>query len=183
MYKVVCLIGKSGSGKDTLLQRILALHPDLHEIISYTTRPQRDYEVNGKDYYFISPADFENLLLSGDLVEATRFNNWFYGTGRSVLKEDKINIGVFNPDGIEALLLDKNIKIMVYYIQAEDKTRIIRQLNREDYPNIEEIFRRYKTDENDFYNLEFDYTPLKNENRKDIDKNVKKIYEEIVSFS
>lgn len=183
MYKVICLIGKAGSGKDTLLRRILSLHPDLHEIISYTTRPPRDYEVNGKDYYFISSNDFENLLISGDLVEATRFNDWFYGTGRSVLKEDKINIGVFNPDGVEALLLDKNIEIMVYYIQAEDKTRIMRQLNREEYPDIEEIFRRYKADENDFYNLEFNYTPLRNENRKDIDKLVKKIYGEIVSFS
>ena len=183
MYKIVCLIGKAGSGKDTLLKRILNKHPDLHEIVSYTTRPPRDYEINGKDYYFINRNDFENLLLTNDLIEASSFNNWFYGTGKSSLKEDKINIGIFNPDGIESLLLDKNCKIMVYYIQAEDKTRIIRQLNREEYPNIEEIFRRYKADENDFYNLPFKYKVITNESRKDIDKNIKQIYEEIVSFS
>ena len=51
MYKVILLAGKAASGKDTLLQRILEEIPSLHGIVSCTTRPPREGEVNGKIYY------------------------------------------------------------------------------------------------------------------------------------
>ena len=53
--KVIAICGKSAAGKDTLLQEILKLNrPDVHEIISCTTRPPREGEVHGKNYYFLS---------------------------------------------------------------------------------------------------------------------------------
>ena len=52
--KIVALFGKSGAGKDSLQRWILSNIKNVNSIISYTTRPKRDYEFDGKDYYFVS---------------------------------------------------------------------------------------------------------------------------------
>ena len=58
-YKVVAICGKSAAGKDTFLQEILKLNKgSFHEIVSCTTRPPREGEVHGKNYYFISEEQF-----------------------------------------------------------------------------------------------------------------------------
>lgn len=54
MIKIIALIGESGSGKDTLMKEFLMLHKDCNEIISCTTRPRREGEIDGKNYNFLS---------------------------------------------------------------------------------------------------------------------------------
>ena len=61
------------------------------------------------------------------------------------------------------------IDVIVFRINCSDKTRLLRQLNREENPNVDEIIRRYKTDKEDFYDLEFSYKEVKNENKEDLD--------------
>jgi len=60
------------------------------------------------------------------MLEATVFNNWCYGTSIRSLKNNKINIGVFNPEGVEILRDNQNINLTVIYIIADDKTRLLR---------------------------------------------------------
>ena len=60
------------------------------------------------------------------MLESTNFNNWYYGTGLDSVSEDKINIGVFNPAGVRSLLNRKDCNILVFWVQAADKTRLIR---------------------------------------------------------
>ena len=60
------------------------------------------------------------------MFEATVFNEWCYGTGVESVKENAINVGVFNPDGAETLLHDKRAILVIVYIQADDKIRLIR---------------------------------------------------------
>ena len=103
------------------------------------------------------------------MLEATNFNNWFYGTSYDSLRPDCPNIGVFNPDGIRAMSKMSDLDVTVYKIVCSDKTRLLRQLNREQYPNVDEIIRRYKTDKKDFFDLEFYYTEVKNEDKEDLD--------------
>ena len=62
-----------------------------------------------------------------------------------------------------------DLDVTVYKIVCSDKTRLLRQLNREQYPNVDEIIRRYKTDKKDFFDLEFYYTEVKNEDKEDLD--------------
>ena len=58
-YKVIAICGKSAAGKDTLLQAMLnVLGNEVHEIISHTTRPPREGEVEGKNYYFTTIVEF-----------------------------------------------------------------------------------------------------------------------------
>ena len=96
------------------------------------------------------------------MLEATCFNDWFYGTSYEALRTDTINIGVFNPAGIEALMSHKDVEVTVFYIYASDKIRLLRQLNRENNPNVSEIIRRFKADEKDFSDLNFEYQIIEN---------------------
>ena len=157
MYNILALIGEAGSGKDTILRCLIddTKHYykgklPLHEIISYTSRPPREKEVDGVNYHFITAEKFAEMILQNQMFEATVFNEWCYGTGIESVKEDAINIGVFNPEGAATLLHDKRVNLVIIYIYADDKIRLIRQLNREAKPDIDEIIRRYKADKIDF---------------------------------
>jgi guanylate kinase len=162
-YKIIAIMGKAGSGKDTLLHSLIKAHPDFHEIISCTTRPKREKEIEGINYFFLTQEQFFEKTINNEMLEISRFNNWAYGTSYNSLSNEKINVGVFNPTGIRSLLDNPNIDVDVYYVRAADKTRLLRQLNREENPDIEEIIRRYKADEKDFNNLDFSYKVLDNE--------------------
>ena len=161
-YKVVTLAGKAGAGKDTIFQEILKLNPNLNEIISCTTRPKRENEIDGKNYHFLTNIEFTKKILNNEMLEATVFNDWFYGTPLSSLNLNKINIGVFNPTGIEALSTNPNIELTSILINTSDKNRLLRQLNREENPNVDEIIRRYNTDKHDFIECFFDYEFVNN---------------------
>lgn len=155
MYTVVAIMGKSSSGKTTF-QKVIAELFDVNEIVSTTTRPMREGEVEGKDYNFVTIEEFTEKVLNGEMLEATDFNDWFYGTEISALKENEVNVGVFNPDGIESLAQDGRIDLRVIYLNVEDKIRMIRSLNRENKPDVGEICRRYFADEKDFSNDRID---------------------------
>ena len=172
MYKIIVLIGQAGSGKDSLMQGVLEKNPHLHEIISYTTRDPRDGEIDGINYNFITNEKFADKVLNGEMIEAACFNNWFYGTGYANLRSDCINIGVFNPEGVESLIAAKDVELLIFYVRAGDKERLLRQLNREVEPDCDEIIRRFNTDKLDFAELDFDYIELINETPEDFDKNV-----------
>lgn len=164
--KVIALCGKAGSGKDTLLRQV---HSDnYHKIVSCTTRPPREGEIDGVNYHFLTIQEFTNKLLNGDMLEATEFRNWHYGTLLSTLDTDKINIGVFNPEGIRCLIEDNIVETIVVYVQCSDKIRMLRQLNREQSPDVHEIVRRFGTDEADFFNFEKEFISYYNENENDL---------------
>ena len=178
MYKIVALIGEAGSGKDTVMQNILIKYPTMfNEIISCTTRPRRDNEIEGVNYFYLTPEEFSDKVLNYEMLEATSFNGWFYGTSFDSLRSDVVNIGVFNPDGIRTIISNPEVEVQVFRIAASDKTRMLRQLNREHSPNVDEIVRRYKTDKEDFSDLDFDYTEIPNEASADLTNAVLDIVE------
>lgn len=167
MYRVVALIGKSGVGKDTTLAA-LCQNEDFHKIITCTTRPKRENEEDGKNYHFLSPQDFGERVLNGDMIEATCFKeDWFYGTDIHSLEKDKINIGVFNPDSVRCLMDSKDLQVIYVYIYVKPKTQLMRALEREENPNCEEICRRFLADKKRFLELEveedIDYIYFDNE--------------------
>lgn len=168
MYKIIAICGKAGSGKDTLMKNVVAAYPQLHEIVSCTTRPKREGEVEGVNYYYLTGEQFGEKVLNNEMLEATCFNGWFYGTSYDSLRRDCINIGVFNPEGIDSIMTHKDIELVVFYLEVSDKTRLLRQLNRELNPDVHEIIRRFKVDEEDFLDLDFHYNALTNENPSDL---------------
>ena len=180
-YNIVALFGKAGSGKDYILNTITEKYPSLYRKISCTNRPKRDYEQDGVDYHFVSSQEFMNLIK--DLVEAECFNNWWYGTRITDLKPaPAINIGIFNIEGITNMMTrdDPSIQLNVLpiFIRCLDKTRIIRQLQREKDPDIEEILRRFQSDKKDYrQTIRYEYDTVRNQEETDINKVVKEVAE------
>lgn len=168
-YKIVALFGKSAAGKDTIQRWIVSHIPGTKEIVSCTTRPQRDYEYNGVDYYFLSVEEFTRKVLDGSMLEATDFKDNFYGTPIEALSAEKLNVGVFDPAGIECLISDSRIEVFPIYISALDKTRLLRSLNRESDPDCAEICSRYFTDEEKFENINFEYKIFNNEDNTNLE--------------
>lgn len=165
--KIIALFGESSAGKDTI-QHWLKNEYNMHSIVSYTTRPPRDYEKNGKEYYFITKEQFKQLIADKKMLEYSIFNWWYYGTCITELREDKINIGVFNPEGIRKLLkLSDTINVLPVWIKTNDKIRMYRSLNREKNPDCEEICRRFLTDLEDFSHIDFEYEIYLNDSDRD----------------
>ena len=166
-YKIIALFGPAGSGKDyiqKMVMRTIVGKMKFHEIISYTTRPPREGEIDGVHYHFLSSAQ---EFTEKELLEATTFRGWQYGTPLEALDQNKINIGVFNGQGIQQLMqcnYSDRIVCLPIYIKAYDKLRLIRQLNREIDPDCLEICRRFQADKEDFLNLPFSYYIIENNN-------------------
>ena len=164
-YQVIALMGKAGAGKDAIQNATCKAHPNVfHKIVSCTTRPPREGEQDGIAYNFITLEEFTRKVLNGEMLEATEFRGWFYGTLINGLVRDKINIGVFNPAGVEALANDPRLDVSIVYVNASDKTRLLRTLNREDNPDCREICRRFLYDEKDFdaLNEDIGFTTIEN---------------------
>ena len=72
----------SGGGKGTLITRVLNTVPGVSYSVSYTTRAPRDGEENGRDYFFVSPAKFEEMVAANEFLEWARVHRHLYGTAR-----------------------------------------------------------------------------------------------------
>lgn len=82
---VVC--GPSGAGKNSVIERTMAMLPGLSYSVSYTTRPRRSGEVDGVDYHYISRREFGRLVEQGELLEHVTYLGDQYGTSRSQIEE------------------------------------------------------------------------------------------------
>lgn len=141
--KRIIISGKGGSGKDYLRKIMEDL--GFTYCKSYTTRPIREGEENGKDYFFIEEKD---IPAKKDLYESVYFNGWFYGTPKTEFK--KSNLFIMTPKGISSLKKEDRKNSVVIYIESNEETRRNRLLERRDADDVE---RRIKADEKDFNNF------------------------------
>src|SRR6266849_1449067 len=84
---VYIISAPSGSGKSTLVSKLMKLVPDLDFSVSYTTRPLRGSEQNGKQYYFITRDEFEQMNARDEFLEHANVFGNYYGTARRFLDE------------------------------------------------------------------------------------------------
>jgi len=147
--KRIIISGKGGSGKDYL--RKIMEDFGFTYCKSYTTRPIRENEENGKDYFFIEEKD---IPAKKDLYESVYFNGWFYGTPKTEFK--KSNLFIMTPKGILSLKEEDRKKCIIIYVNADEETRRIRMGERKDADDVE---RRIQADEQDFKDFDaFDIT-------------------------
>ena len=101
MGKVFVITGPSGVGKGTLIEQLLERIPELELSVSATTREPRPGEVDGRDYHFLAPDEFERRVDAGDFLEHATYSGNRYGTlrqevegrlaeGRSVVLEIEV---------------------------------------------------------------------------------------------
>ena len=87
MSGVYIISAPSGSGKSTLVNRVRLIVPGLKFSISYTTRAPRAGEENGREYYFVSRAEFEEMIRQDAFLEYAEVFGNYYGTARRFLLE------------------------------------------------------------------------------------------------
>jgi len=85
--KLVVITGPSGVGKGTLVRSLLKRHPEIYVSISMTTRSPRPGEIDGQDYFFVTPEKFQDLIAADQLLEWAQFAGNYYGTPRESVEE------------------------------------------------------------------------------------------------
>ena len=90
--QLIILAAPSGAGKTSLTRALAESLPNLEVSISHTTRPARQAEEDGKDYFFISKAMFEKMIANGDFLEHARVFDHLYGTAYKPVKY-KLELG------------------------------------------------------------------------------------------
>lgn len=108
MYPIVIgICGKSAAGKDSTATRLVEEYKKIgvpaKKVISYTTRPPREGEVDGVDYHFVDLETFIDMQYKYMFVEHTEFRGWRYGTAINSFEEDCVNVCVLNPTGMSKL--------------------------------------------------------------------------------
>ncbi|WP_075810116.1 hypothetical protein [Clostridium perfringens] len=157
--KLICILGKSASGKDTIFREILKTNKNVKCAISHTTRPMRSNETQGKEYHFISDMLFNDMFVNEEFIEQRKYkvadgSIWKYGLAYKSIDTEGTYIVIVDYKGYCELkrALGKEI-VQGIYIIADMKERINRSLNREELSRDEqylEIFRRFTKDEEDF---------------------------------
>ena len=84
---IFVITGPSGCGKSTLANRVLEDVRDIQFSVSHTTRKKRDSEEEGKDYYFISKAEFEQMIKEEKMTEWAVVHSSYYGTSRKEIEK------------------------------------------------------------------------------------------------
>lgn len=161
MAKLFVLMGKSAIGKDTIYKELLNnKSSDLKEIVIYTTRPIRDGEKDGVEYFFVSNDELEELKNQDKIIEIRQYNTvgglWSYFT----VNDGQIDLDSYNSLIIGTLESYEQIKnyfgddkVYPIYIEVDDGIRLQRALDRErqqKLPQYAEMCRRFLADEEDF---------------------------------
>lgn len=143
-HKRIILVGKAASGKDHLRKRFESR--GFKYAVSYTTRPPREGEIDGKDYIFISEDESKVLIESGFFYEYVIFNGWVYGTSVSQFYND--DLFIMTPAGVSHIKPEDRLSSFIIYTDIEMSIRMTRLANR-NMPG-DSMDRRIKADEVDF---------------------------------
>ena len=162
--KMIYLMGKSSAGKDTIY-KILKDRLNINSYVMYTTRPMRDGEQNGVDYYYISNEEMEKYIkgeMENELLEyrtyQTQHGPWTYATIKD--EQFKDDTDILMTGTLESYTRIKNriannpaMSIEPIYIEVPDDIRLERAIKREKEqkePKYAELCRRFLADTKDF---------------------------------
>lgn len=190
MGKIYCICGKSSTGKDTIYKRILSDESlSLNNIVTCTTRPIREGEVDGREYRFITDEQAVKLEADGKVIELRAYNT-VHGIWKYMTVDDG-NIDLANKDYLIIGTLESYVKCRSYfgrenilpiYIEVDDGVRLERALEREkkqDNPKYEEMCRRFLADAKDFSNEKLEEAGIKD---KFINNSLDECVEEIREY-
>lgn len=160
MGKIYYMMGKSSSGKDTLFKEVKKALPWLRTITLYTTRPIREGERDGVEYFFVSEDTLNAYEEQGKVIEQRAYDTvhgiWRYAT----VDDGQINLDTSDYLVIGTLQSYEKMqkfygpdKLVPIYIEVEDGERLARALAREreqEAPKYAELCRRFLADTKDF---------------------------------
>ena len=196
MAKIICLLGKSCSGKDTIYKKLLADESlNLLPLVTYTTRPMRTGEQEGREYHFTDEAGFNSLKEAGKVIEDRTYDT-VYGLWRYFTVDD----GTFEKEGRNVIAaagtIPAYIKLRDHFgaentipvmIETDDGIRLERAMRREkkqEAPRYKEMCRRFITDSEDFDEEKMKAAGVEHVfmNNEDLDKCIREVSDFIRSL-
>ncbi len=161
MGKMIYLMGKSSSGKDTIYKQLLEWDAEnLKKVVLYTTRPIRAGEVEGEEYHFTDEAGYLEMEAKGRIIEARAYHT-YHGLWRYFTVDDG-SIDLENHNYLVIGTIESYLKTAEYFgrakvvpilLELDDGIRLKRALDREmkqENPRYQEMCRRFLADEEDF---------------------------------
>ena len=157
----------SGGGKGTLIRRVLELVENLSYSVSYTTRSPRSGEVNGREYFFVDRATFEEMVAEGEFLEWACVHGNLYGTSKRQIAEQTaagidivLEVDVQGAASVRQLLMDS---VSIFILPPSFGVLRRRLLARgTDGPEELEVRLRKAPEELEQYS-DFDYVILNDE--------------------
>ena len=157
MHRLYYIMGKSATGKDTVYRELQTRFP-FPPLVLYTTRPMRQNEQEGRDYFFIDREKLDAMRRADMILEERSYDTvhgvWTYCTARNF---DLTQHSLFGVGTLEsyAPIREKlgDAQIVPLYIEVDDRTRLLRAIERESretQPDYEELCRRFLADAKDF---------------------------------
>lgn len=138
---MIVLAGASASGK-TEVAKVLAKKYGIKKIVTTTTREKRVGEVDGVDYFFVSKAQFERMIVEDKFVEYTLYNGQMYGSTKDQIANDRCV--VIDPAGLRSYINLNNKDIVTFFLEANEEIRHKRMILRGD--SDEKIKSRIEND-------------------------------------
>lgn len=187
MGRIFYVMGKSSVGKDTIYNMLVNdKELELKTIVGYTTRPMREGEVNGREYFFVNEDELEKLEQAGKVIEKRGYNTVYGVWNYFTVDDENINLNENNYVLIGTLESYRNVRdyygnevVVPIYIEVDDGIRLIRAINREmtqNTPKYEELCRRFLADTKDFAEEILDELDIK---KKYNNESLVKCYKEI----
>ena len=138
---MIVLSGASASGKTEAAKMLMGKY-GIQKAITTTTRPMRVNEVNGRDYFFVSKEQFEQLIKENKFVEHTVYNGNYYGSTKDQIASDRVV--VIDLEGLKSYSRLNDKRIVTFYLDTCESIRYKRMLERGD--KEEDAKRRIEND-------------------------------------
>lgn len=145
---LIVISGTTCAGKGTIVKKILENHNDIDVSISYTSRPKREFEIDGADYYFVTREEFEEKIKNDEFLEYARIHyEDYYGTPKKEviekLEKGKDVILEIDVQGAK-LIKEKYPETILIFIMAPSMEEVKRRIKMRGGENNEQIIARFK---------------------------------------
>lgn len=176
---LIIISGTTCAGKGTVIKELLTRDKNLYLSISYTSRPMRGKEQNGKDYYFVTPEEFEAKIKNNEFLEYAQVQyGCYYGTPKKEI-ETKLNAGldvILEIDVLGAKQIKEQFpETILIFIMAPSMEIVKERIKARNTEDADQIIKRFRRDYQEINEInKYNYVVI-NDNLEDAVKKVESI--------
>ncbi len=173
---LIIISGTTCAGKGSVIKKVLANHNNIALSISYTSRPKRNYEINGVDYYFVNNEEFKRKIEADEFLEyAEVHQGLYYGTPKfEIIKLLKTGKDVILEIDVQGAFNIKKIypETILIFIMPPSMEEMKKRIKLRGDDNNEQIISRFKTAYNEINKIvDYNYVVVND----DLSEAVKKV--------
>ncbi|KAG8370127.1 hypothetical protein BUALT_Bualt14G0085100 [Buddleja alternifolia] len=165
---IIVVSGPSGVGKDAVIKRLREVREDLHFVVTATSRPKREGEIDGKDYFFVSKDEFLSMIDKNELLEYALVYGDYKGIPKQQIREYMakgcdivLRVDIQGAATLRRIL--RNSAVFVFLV-AESEEALVKRLIGRKTESIEALVMRVASAKEELRHLkEFDYVVVNKE--------------------